>query len=87
MFPHESNGQTNLEGQADLEVKVELPTALMFAPKAFLERAGNKLLKSVLIRIKNKLTTQLSQDYRTWASEETKSHSQAASKLSPDLGF
>ena len=87
LYPHESEGQTTLEGQADLEVGVELPTALMFTPKAFLERAGNKLLKSVLSRIKNKLTTQLIQDYRTWASQENKLQSKSESKLSSDLGF
>ena len=83
----ESEGNTILEGQADLEVKVELPTALMFTPKPFLEKAGNKLLRSVLVRIKQKLTTQLIQDYRTWASQETISSATPASELSPDHGF
>lgn len=85
--PTEEDGQTLLKGQSDLEVEVELPAALMFTPKPFLERAGNKLLKSVLARIKNKLTTQLIQDYRTWASQETKLQSKSASNLSPDLGY
>ena len=70
-----------------MEVGVELPAALMFTPKPFLERAGNKLLKSVLNRIKNKLTTQLIQDYRNWASQETKLQSESTSNLSPDLGY
>ncbi len=87
LYPQESQGQTILKGQSDLEVKVELPTALMFTPKAFLEPAGNKLLKSVLGRIKNKLTSQLIQDYRTWATQETKSESKSKSALSPDLGY
>ena len=87
LYPRDSNGHTTLEGQSDLEVQVELPSALMFTPKAFLERAGNKLLKSVLSRIKGKLTTQLIQDYRVWASQETKSQSKSVSKLSSDLGF
>ncbi len=87
LYPHESAGHTTLEGQADLEVGVELPTALMFTPKPFLERAGNRLLKSVLGRIKNKLTTQLIQDYRTWASQATQSPTKSPSKLSSDLGF
>ena len=86
LVPREKEGQTVLEGQSDLEVGVELPTALMFTPKALLERAGNKLLKSVLGRIKGKLTTQLIQDYRAWASQESSSTSPANSKLSPDLG-
>ena len=86
LYPNESDGQTTLLGQADLEVGVELPTALMFTPKSFLEVAGNKLLKSVLGRIKNKLTTQLVQDYRSWASQESKSRSESVSELSPDMG-
>ena len=86
LYPHEANGQTTLEGQSDLEVGVELPAALMFTPKVFLERAGTKLLKSVLGRIKGKLTTQLIQDYRIWASQENSSVSKS-NKLSPDLGY
>lgn len=90
LFPCKVDGKTTLEGQADLEVEVELPTALMFTPKPFLERAGNKLLKSVLSRIKHKLMTQLVQDYNNWASQEATSQSHSVSKqstLSPDLGF
>ena len=87
LYPRESKRQTNLEGQSDLEVGVELPTALMFTPQAFLEPAGNKLLKSVLGRIKQKLTTQLIHDYRAWASQETQAEAKSVSKLSPDLGF
>ena len=41
LYPHESDEATILEGQSDLEVGVELPTALMFTPKPFLEKAGN----------------------------------------------
>ena len=34
--------------------------------------AGNKLLQSVLMRIKQKLITQLIQDYHAWAATEIK---------------
>jgi hypothetical protein len=87
LYPHEKNGQTTLEGQADLEVGVELPTALMFTPQAFLERAGNTLLKGVLGRIKQKLMTQLVQDYVRWAYQEIQPEIESAPKLTPDLGF
>lgn len=79
--------QTTLSGQADLKVGVEIPTALMFTPRPFLEVAGNKLLKSVLGRIKHKLTTKLVQDYRTWASQMTPSPTKPSAELSPDMGF
>jgi hypothetical protein len=87
LYPHQQNGQTTLEGQADLEVGVELPTALVFTPKAFLERTGNALLKSVLGRIKQKLMTQLVQDYVAWASQSMQPEIEAAPELTPDLGF
>lgn len=87
LYPQVIDGKTNLDGQADLEVGVELPAALMFTPKAFLERAGNKLLKSVLGRIKQKLATQLVQDYYSWSSQETQSQSDSAAQLSSDFGF
>ena len=87
LYPHEVDGKTTLEGQADLNVKVELPAALMFTPKPFLERAGNKLLKSVLGRIKQKLMTQLVQDYYSWTSQEVAIQPESAANLSPDLGF
>ena len=79
--------QTTLSGQAELEVGVELPTALMFTPRPFLEVAGNKLLKSVLGRIKHKLTTKLVQDYRMWSSQATSLQTKRSAKLSPDMGF
>lgn len=84
--PQISAAETTLTGQADLEVGVELPTALMFTPRPFLEKAGNRLLKSVLVRIKQKLVTQLIQDYRSWASQKTQL-SPSSTELSPDLGF
>ena len=98
LYPHEQDGRTVLLGQADLEVGVELPAALMFTPKPFLEKAGNKLLKSVLGRIKHKLMTQLVQDYQAWASREglkqteslgdnASQKSRGRSKLSTDIGF
>ena len=87
LYPQENNGKTTLQGQADLEVGVEVPTALMFTPRPFLEMAGNKLLQSVLVRIKQKLIAQLIQDYRSWAAQEVKVEQTTTSKLSTDLGF
>lgn len=87
LYPREVNGQTTLEGQADLNVGVELPAALMLTPKPFLERTGNQLLRSVLGRIKQKLMTQLVRDYYTWASQEVTTIEESTTKLSPDLGF
>jgi hypothetical protein len=87
LYPQEFREQTILKGQADLEVKVELPTALMFTPRPLLEVAGNQILKRVLGRIKHKLSSQLIQDYYAWSSQETQLKAESTAKLSSDLGF
>jgi hypothetical protein len=65
--PQDIQGITYLRGRADLEVQVELPPALMFTPRAFLEAAGNGLLKSVLLTVKQRLMHHLLADYYAWA--------------------
>lgn len=59
-------GVTHLKGQANLEVKVELPPPFSFMPRPLLEATGNGLLKSVLLTIKQRLMHQLLLDYRRW---------------------
>lgn len=70
--PLQINEQTYLQGQADLEVNVDLPPALIFTPRSLLEITGNQLLKSVLGRIKQRLVSQLLSDYRQWADSEVR---------------
>ncbi len=70
LTPHLIEGKTYLEGRADLEVKVELPPPLRLTPKPLLELTGNGLLKSVLQRIKQRIMTQLIQDYYHWIDNE-----------------
>lgn len=86
LYPEQIQGQTYLQGQADLEVKVDLPPALIFTPRPLLEVTGNRLLKSVLGRIKQRLMSQLLKDYQQWADKEAKQESITA-KISTDLGL
>ncbi|VEP16002.1 conserved hypothetical protein [Hyella patelloides LEGE 07179] len=72
LSPQQHQNQTTLEGQADLEVKVDIPSPLMLTPKSILEGTGNGLLKSVLTRIKQRLISQLLEDYSQWAATEVK---------------
>ncbi len=71
LSPCQNNGKAYLKGKADLEVKVELPPPLRLTPKPLLEVAGNGLLKSVLLRIKQRLLSQLLKDYRQWSNSNT----------------
>lgn len=67
--PVEHNGLTSLIGQADLEVRVEIPPPLQFTPKSLLEKTGNGLLKSVLLTVKQRLVHQLLSDYYAWVDD------------------
>ena len=71
LYPYQNNGVTKLKGRADLEVNVYIPLPFSLTPKPILETTGNGLLKSVLLRIKQKLMHQLLLDYRHWASQDT----------------
>jgi hypothetical protein len=70
LAPAQKHGQTYLEGQADLQVQVELPPILWMTPKAILHTAGNGLIKSILMSVKQKLVHQLVLDYQVWARSE-----------------
>lgn len=70
LIPEEIDGKTYLKGKANLQVKVDLPPPLWLTPKPLLEMTGNSLLKSVLMRIKQKLITQLLKDYYAFVEAE-----------------
>jgi hypothetical protein len=70
LSPHLISEKTYLQGQADLQVKVELPPPLWLTPKPLLEVAGNGLLKSVLIRIKQRIMSHLIHDYQEWLNQD-----------------
>ena len=85
LYPKTIDNKTILHGQADLEVGVDVPNPLMFTPKAFVEMTGNGLLKSILGRIKQRLVTQLLQDYQEWAATEVNTQEITSSQLSTDF--
>lgn len=84
LSPDQINGITKLRGRADLAVDVDIPLPLSLTPKPIIETTGNGLLKSVLLRIKQKLMHQLVLDYTRWASADSQTtvYSQLQ-KLSP----
>lgn len=76
-------GQTRLQGQADLEVQVELPPMLWVTPKSLIEATGNGLLKSILMTIKQRLSHQLLTDYRHWVEAQLQDMEQGQEEFSP----
>jgi hypothetical protein len=85
LYPVQSQGITYLKGQANLEVKVELPPPLWLTPQPILETTGNGLLKSVLMTVKHRLVHNLLSDYSHWCSEQLEisvPHPQSISRVS-----
>ncbi|BFM41204.1 DUF1997 domain-containing protein [Synechocystis sp. LKSZ1] len=69
LAPYQHQGQTLLQGKADLRVSVDLPPPLWLTPAPLLEMTANSLLKGVLGRIKHRLLGQLLEDYRYWLAQ------------------
>jgi hypothetical protein len=87
LYPCQTHGVTKLYGRADLKVSVDIPLPFSLTPKPILEATGNSLLKSVLLRIKQKLMHQLLLDYQQWASQDMQTRiNTKAQKLSPVKG-
>lgn len=84
LLPHLIREKTYLQGQADLQVKVELPPPLWLTPKPLLELAGNGLLKSVLIRIKQRIMSHLMYDYREWLNQDQSTVEQYNLTINPE---
>ena len=74
LSPVQLNGETHLQGKADLEVLVDIPQPFSFTPKSILETTGNGLLKSVLLTIKQRLLHHLLADYRHWVISQTQNN-------------
>jgi hypothetical protein len=66
------NGKTGplLEGSVDLGVEVDVPPPLSIMPKAMLQSAGNGLLMSVLVTVKQRLLESVMIDYRQWVYDQ-----------------
>lgn len=79
LYPVQKNGITRLQGRADVKVNVDIPLPFSLTPKPILETTGNSLLKSVLLRIKQRLMHQLLLDYRHWANQDAPTLMQAQS--------
>ncbi len=71
LSPCNIHNNTYLQGNANLEVLVELPLPFSLTPKPILETTGNSLLKSVLLTIKQRLLRQLIVDYCHWVKLQT----------------
>jgi len=67
LYPRQVRRRTHLTGRADLNVQVELPPPFLLTPAPILEAAGNGLLKSVLLTIKQRLMHNLLADYCKWS--------------------
>lgn len=64
--PQRRHNGTELNGQANLSVQVELPAPIKFMPDAVLDSAGRTFLGGILGTIQHRIERQLVEDYRVW---------------------
>jgi Protein of unknown function (DUF1997) len=64
------HGRTKLVGRVDLKVSVAMPPIFSLTPSIVIEVAGNSLLKSVLVAMKQRLMQRLVADYVIWVKED-----------------
>lgn len=57
-------------GQADLAIAVDLPPVLQLTPYPILETTGNQILKGILATMKQRLMRHLIADYEHWSAQQ-----------------
>jgi hypothetical protein len=77
LTPHRHATRTELQGQADLKIHLELPPPIRFMPASVLDCTGKTFLSGILTTIKHRIERQLVEDYRAWV---------AATHRQPQLG-
>ncbi|TVQ07063.1 MAG: DUF1997 domain-containing protein [Leptolyngbya sp. DLM2.Bin27] len=77
LTPHREAAYTELQGQADLQIHLELPPPIGFMPDSVLDRTGKAFLSGILATIKYRIERQLSEDYRAWV-KSNQAHGQAS---------
>lgn len=66
LSPQRQATHTELQGQADLQIRLELPPPIRFLPASVLDRTGKTFLSGILGTIKHRIERQLVEDYRAW---------------------
>ncbi len=66
LTPQRHDSYTELVGQADLQIQLELPPPIRFLPVSVLDRTGKTFLGGILGTIKHRIERQLVEDYRAW---------------------
>ncbi|MGF1516529.1 MAG: DUF1997 domain-containing protein [Nodosilinea sp.] len=77
LTPHRETSYTELRGQADLQIHLELPPPIGFMPASVLDRTGKAFLSGILATIKHRIERQLTEDYRAWV-RANQAHGQAS---------
>ena len=75
LFPQRNGAVTEVVGQANLSVEVDVPAPLKLVPATVLERAGTTFLNGILLTVKHRLERQLERDYRRWATTQSSAES------------
>lgn len=69
LVPTSRGAETEIHGEAHLQVQLELPPPMQWTPKPLVESTGRAFLSGILATMKHRLERQLVSDYRAWVAD------------------
>lgn len=64
--PHRQEHHTDIQGEANLTIRLDMPPPVKFMPHAVLDTTGRAFLSGLLITMKSRIEHHLIHDYRAW---------------------
>lgn len=69
--PHRHEQHTDLKGEANLRIQLEMPPPIKFMPHSVLDATGRTFLSGILMTMKSRIEHHLIHDYRAWVEHTT----------------
>lgn len=79
LSPHRQEHHTDLKGEANLTIRLEMPPPIKFMPHTVLDATGRTFLSGILMTMKSRIEHHLVHDYRAWV-KHTSQHLDAQPK-------
>jgi len=71
--PHRKEHHTEVQGEANLTIRLEMPPPIKHMPHGILDATGRTFLNGILVTMKSRIEHHLIHDYRAWVEHTTQS--------------
>ncbi|MEY3297002.1 MAG: hypothetical protein RLZZ597_262 [Cyanobacteriota bacterium] len=79
--PHRQDQHTDLQGEANLTIRLDMPPPIKFMPHSVLDATGRTFLSGILMTMKSRIEHHLIHDYRAWVEHTTQNAPERPSAL------